>query len=244
VAVVGESMANALWPGRDPIGQCMRVGLRDTVPCTYVVGVAENIHSQSIAPESKLYYYYLSAAQWQPQAGGLFVRVRDTKQLIEPLRKRLQREMPGTSYVTVDRLGTFVDAQMRSWIVGATVFAVFGVLALILASVGLYSVIAYDVTRRRHELGVRLALGAGQLRLVRTVMMEGVRVAVAGVAIGSAVALLLAQWIGPLLFDQGPRDPRVFGAVVLAMLVVAAAASLFPAVRAARLDPKTVMQSE
>jgi putative ABC transport system permease protein len=91
---------------------------------------------------------------------------------------------------------------------------------------------------------VRLALGAGQLRLVRTVMMEGVRVAVAGVAIGSAVALLLAQWIGPLLFDQGPRDPRVFGAVVLAMLVVAAAASLFPAVRAARLDPKTVMQSE
>jgi hypothetical protein len=91
-AVVGQSMANVLWPGQDPIGKCMRVGLKDTVPCTYVVGVAEDIHSRSIEPESKLYYYYLSAAQWRPQVGGLFIRARNAKQLVEPLRRRLQRE--------------------------------------------------------------------------------------------------------------------------------------------------------
>jgi predicted permease len=243
-AVVGQSMANVLWPGQDPIGKCMRVGLKDTVPCTYVVGVAEDIHSRSIEPESKLYYYYLSAAQWQPQVGGLFVRARNAQQLVEPLRRRLQREMPGASYVTVGCLGDFVNAKMRSWIVGASVFTAFGILALILAAVGLYSVIAYDVTQRKHELGVRLALGAGQSRVVRLVVMQGMRVAVGGVAIGSVIALVAGRWIGPLLFDQGPRDPRVFGVVITTMLAVAAAASFIPAARAARLDPKGVLQSD
>jgi putative ABC transport system permease protein len=243
-AVVGQSMANVLWPGQDPIGKCMRVGLTDTVPCTYVVGVAEDIHSQSIERESKLYYYYMSAAQWNPHEGGLFVRGRNAKQLLEPLRRRLQQEMPGTSYVTVIRLGDFVDATMRSWIVGANVFTAFGALALILAAVGLYSVIAYNVTQHRHELGVRLALGAGQSRVLRLVVMEGVRVAAAGVAIGTVIALVAVRWIGPLLFDQRPTDPRVFGTVITTMLAVAAAASLIPAVRASRLDPTRALQSE
>jgi predicted permease len=243
-AVVGQAMANVLWPGRDPIGKCMRVGLTDTVPCTYVVGVAEDIHSQSIEPESRLYYYYLSAAQWKPHEGGLFVRGRNATQLLEPLRRRLQQEMPGASYVTVVRLGDFVDAKMRSWIVGANVFTAFGALALILAAVGLYSVIAYNVTQHRHELGVRLALGAGQSRVLRLVVMEGVRVAATGVAIGTVTALVAVRWIGPLLFDQRPTDPRVFGTVITTMLAVAAAASLIPAVRASRLDPTRALQSD
>ena len=243
-AVVGQSMANVLWPNQDPIGKCMRVGLTDTVPCTYVVGVAEDIHSQSIEPESKLFYYYMAAAQWKPQLGGLFVRGRNPAQLIEPIRKRLQQEMPGTSYVTVGRLGDNVDSQMRSWIVGATVFTAFGALALVLAAVGLYSVIAYRVTQRRHELGVRLALGAGQSRVVRLVVFEGVRVAAAGIAIGSAIALAAGRWIEPLLFAQGPRDPRVFVVVITTMLAVATAACLIPAARAARLDPKSALLSE
>jgi predicted permease len=244
VAVVGQSMANVLWPGQDAIGKCMRVGLVDTVPCTHVVGIAEDIHSQSIEPEHRLYYYYMSAAQWQPQLGGLFVRGRNVTQLIEPLRKRLQQEMPGTSYVTVERLGDHVDAAIRSWRVGATVFTSFGALALVLAAVGLYSVIAYNVTQRRHELGVRLALGAGQSRVVRLVVLEGVRVAAGGVAIGTVAAVVAARWIGPLLFDQGPRDPRVFGVVIATMLVVAAGASIIPAARAARLDPRGALEAE
>jgi hypothetical protein len=243
-AVVGQSMANVLWPGQDPIGKCIRVGLTDTVPCTYVVGVAEDIHSQSIEPEHKLYYYYMAAAQWKPQLGGLFVRGREPARLIEPLRKRLQQEMPGTSYVTVSRLGDLVDARMRSWIVGATVFTVFGALALALAAVGLYSVIAYEVTRRKHELGVRLALGAGQSRVVRLVVLRGLRVAVIGVAIGSAIALAAGRAIGPMLFGVTPSDSRVFGVAIATMIVVAAAASAIPAARAARLDPKSALQAD
>jgi len=233
-----------LWPGHDPIGKCMRVGLVDTVPCTYVVGVAEDIHSQSIGPEARLYYYYMPAAQWKPQLGGLFVRGRDASRLVEPLRKRLQQEMPGTSYVTIERLGDLVDAEMRSWVAGATVFTAFGALALILAAVGLYSVIAYTVTQRKHELGVRLALGAGEARVVGLVVMQGVRVGVVGVAIGSAIALAAGRWVGPLLFNTTPTDPIVFGVVITTMLFVAGAASLIPAARAARLDPKSALQSD
>jgi predicted permease len=244
VAVVGEAMASVLWPGRDAIGRCIRVG-EDSMPCTYVVGVAEDIHSQTIEGESKLFFYYLPAAQWRPHDGGMFVRARgDASRLMEPVRRRLQREMPGTSFVTVTRLGDVVDAKMRSWIVGATVFTAFGSLALVLAAVGLYSVIAYNVAQRKHELGVRLALGAAPAGIVRLVVTESLRFAFAGVVIGSVVSLAGGRWISPLLFRQSPRDPVVFALVTLVLLGVAIAASSIPALRAAALDPKTALQAD
>ena len=244
VAVIGASMGAALWPGQNPIGHCFRIGT-DSMPCRYVVGIAEDIHSQSIETESKLFYYYLPAAQWRADEGGLFVRVQgDASRLIEPVRKHLQREMPATSYVTVSRLAEFTDGEMRSWIVGAKVFTALGLLALMLAAVGLYSVIAYNVTQRRHELGVRLALGAERARIVRMVVTEGLRTALTGVLIGSFFALAGGRWIAPLLFHQSPRDPLVFAAVTIALLGVAIAASWIPALRAGSMDPKAALQSD
>jgi putative ABC transport system permease protein len=244
VAVVGESMAAVLWPGQDAIGQCFRIFV-DTAPCTYVVGIAEDIHSQSFQAESKLYFYYLPAAQWYPHLGGLFVRAQGpARGLLEPVRKHLQREMPGASYVTVRRLVDVVDAKRRSWILGATLFTGFGALALIVAAVGLYSVIAYNVAHRRHELGVRLALGAGRGGIVRLVVMEGIRFAVAGIALGGAVAWALGRWVGPLLFEQSPRDPTVFAVATIVLLAVAVIASSVPAFRAAGLDPKSALQAD
>jgi putative ABC transport system permease protein len=244
VAVVGESMAAALWPGQDPIGRCMRIAA-DTMPCHYVVGVAEDIRSQSIEGESKLFYYYLPAAQWRPHEGGLFVRARgDARRLAEPLRRHLQREMPGTSFVTVTPLGEIVEGKMRSWIVGARVFTAFGALALVLAAVGLYSVIAYNVTQRTRELGVRLALGAGRAGIVRLVVTGSLRFAFAGILIGGAVALAAGKWIAPMLFQQSPRDPAVFGLVTVVLVGVAIAASWIPAMRAAGTDPRSAIQAD
>jgi len=244
VAVVGESMAAVLWPGKDAVGQCFRFAA-DTSPCTYVVGVAEDIHSQSMDAEPKLFYYYLPAAQWRPDDGGLFVRARgDVRQVMEPLRRRLQADMPGSSFVTVTPLNEIVDVHRRSWILGARVFTVFGVLALVLAAVGLYSVIAYNVAQRRHELGVRLALGAGKAGIVQLVVTESVRFALFGLALGCAVSLAGSRWIAPLLFKESPRDPAVFAIVTLVLLFVAIAASWIPAFRAAGLDPKMALQSD
>jgi len=195
--------------------------------------------------EPKLFYYYLPAAQWRPHDGGLFVRPRgDVRQVLEPLRQRLQADMPGSSFVTVTPLDEIVDLHRRSWMLGARVFTAFGVLALVLAAVGLYSVIAYNVAQRRHELGVRLALGAAKAGIVRLVVTESVKFALFGLVMGCVVSLAGSRWVAPLLFKESPRDPAVFAIVTLVLLFVAIAASWIPALRAAGVDPKTALQSD
>jgi putative ABC transport system permease protein len=241
--VVSQSMGRVLWPGRDPLGQCIKVGA-DTMPCTYVVGIAENIKEQSLSADSG-YYYYLSSAQWSPQTGGLFIRARGAaSQVKEAVRKRLQQEMPGASYVTLTPFSEILGSQTRSWQLGATMFVVFGGLALVLAAVGLYGVIAYNVNQRTHELGVRVALGAQGADVVRLVVSDGLRIAGIGVALGAAVALWGARWMEPLLFKESPRDPTVFGLVVVMLVAVAVFASWVPARRAARVDPNIALRTE
>jgi hypothetical protein len=248
VMVIGASMGQVLWPGQDPLGKCVRIGIvPDTMPCTYVVGVAEDIHTQSIGPEARFFYYYLPAAQLviDPENGGLFVRVPgDARQFVEPLRRRLQEVMPGAAYVTVARLGENIEGETRSWVMGATLFTAFGVLALLLAAVGLYSVIAYNVAQRRQELAVRMALGAAAGDVMRLVVAEGLRFAVFGAVVGGVIALVAGRWIAPLLFNQSPRDPVVFGTVSGTLLLVAVVASAIPAIRGARVDPHTALRAE
>src|SRR2546430_5716652 len=184
--VVSAAMAKALWPGRDPIGQCVRVGT-DTVPCSYVVGVAENIKSQELGDDPGL-FYYLSSAQWHPEQGGVFIRTRgEAARFAEMIRRRLQQLMPGASYVTVTPLRDILGEQTRSWQLGATMFLAFGALALALAAIGLYSVMAYTVSQRTQELGVRAALGAQQRDLVRLVVSEGLTLGAAGIVIGVVI---------------------------------------------------------
>jgi predicted permease len=243
VIVVSEKMGKVLWPGQDPIGQCIRVGA-DTVPCTHVVGIAEDIKAGSLKPDSN-FYYYVPAAQFSPQSGGLFVHVRgNARQHLETVRKRLQQEMPGASYVKLTPFSEVMGQQTQSWRLGATMFVAFGALALILAEVGLYSVIAYNVTQRQHELGVRLALGARAPDLVRMVVTDGLKVVGVGVAFGLAVALWAGKFVAPLLFSVSPRDPSVFALVALTLIAVAVAASWMPARRASRVDPNVVLRSE
>jgi predicted permease len=242
IMVVSASMAAVLWPGKDPMGRCVRIGA-DTSPCTYVVGVAEDIHTHSLSDESGYYLYYLSISQMSPDYVGLFVRTRGVGEFLEPIRRRLQREMPGAAYVTVAPFSDVLGSEMRQWSVGAAAFTVFGTLALILAALGLYSVIAYGVTQRTHELGVRMALGARATDVVRLVVGEGLLFGSLGLAIGAGISLAAAHWIAPLLFKESPRDPIVFGAVSGALIVITIAASWIPARRAASVDPKTALQA-
>jgi len=236
-------MARLLWPGQDPIGQCIRMNA-DTMPCTTVVGIAEDIRQRSISADSGLYSYYLPAEQ-QPSRGGLMLRVAgNAANYAEGVRRALQREMPGASYVTITPFREIVGSQTKAWELGATMFVAFGVLALALAAIGLYSVIAYNVAQRTHEMGVRVALGAQTRDVVRLVVRQGVVLGVVGLAIGAAVALGAARWVKPLLFNESARDPMVFAFVTLVLLGVAIAASWIPARRAARVDPQVALRSE
>ncbi len=243
VMVVSQKMGQVLWPGKDPIGQCIRMNA-DTMPCHQVVGIAEDIKAGSLKPDSS-FYYYVPATQFSPQSGGLFVRVRgNAKQHLETVRKRLQQEMPGASYVKVTPFSEVMGQQTQSWRLGATMFVAFGILALVLAAVGLYSVVAYNVTQRQHELGVRVALGASGPDVVRLVVTDGLKVVGVGVAAGLLVALWAGKFVSPLLFSVSPRDPSVFVLVAVTLIGVAIAASWMPARRASRVDPNVVLRSD
>jgi predicted permease len=246
--VVSEAMAKVLWPGKDPIGQCVRVITYSTTaketPCTYVVGVAEDTKNQSLS-DDKGYYYYLSSAQFHPQQTGVFVRMRgDAVGQAEAIRRSLQLLMPGAAYVTVTPLADVIGSQMRSWRLGATMFVAFGALALLLAAVGLYSVIAYNVVQRTHELGVRIALGGQVGDVLRLVVGQGVRLGVAGIVIGGMIAFSAARWLKPLLFQESARDPAVYALVAAVLLAVAVVASYVPARRASRVDPNVALRAE
>lgn len=244
VAVVSQAMAAVLWSGKNALGQCFRLESNNK-PCTTVIGVAEDAIQRSLIDDSH-FHYYLPIVQFHPAEGfALLIRVRgDPVQQLEPVRKALQSVMPGDTYVTVRSMGDLVDQQRRSWKVGATMFGAFGILALLVAAVGLYGVITYNVAQRMHELGVRIALGAQSQDLVRLVVGQGVRFAVAGVVVGLGLALLAAKWIQPLLFQQSARDPATYGAVGGLLVIVALVASLVPALRATRADPNSALRSD
>jgi putative ABC transport system permease protein len=156
----------------------------------------------------------------------------------------LQSLMPGQALVTVRPARELFDAKRRAWLVGATMFVAFGVVALLVAAVGLYGVIAYDVGQRVHELGVRVALGAQRADVLALVLGAAARFALMGLALGAAVALAAARWVQPLLFEQSARDPFVFAFVSAVVLMLTLFASSLPALRATRVDPNLVLRSE
>ncbi|HEY7237000.1 MAG TPA: ADOP family duplicated permease [Gemmatimonadaceae bacterium] len=243
VMIVSESMARTLWPGRDAIGQCIRVQA-DTMPCTTVVGIAENIKTRSLIDDTGL-HYYLPIEQYQPERANLIVRVRgNATDYIETVRRALQAEMPGNAYVVVHAMREVIGPQERSWQSGATMFVAFSFLALILAAIGLYSVIAFDVAQRTHELGVRIALGAQVRDVLRLIVGAGIRFAAVGVIAGLGLALAAGRFISPLLFGVSARDPVILGAVGSLLLVVAVAASAIPALRATRVDPNVALRAD
>jgi ABC-type antimicrobial peptide transport system permease subunit len=243
VIVVSAEMARRLWPGKSAIGQCVHVGT-DTVPCSTVVGVAENIKERQISHASEA-NYYLAADQVERPTFNLFVRVRGrATSHADEVRRALQDFMPGASYVTVMPFASIVGDAQQSWKIGATMFAALGGLALVLAAIGLYSVIAYTVAQRSHELGLRIALGARVSDLMRLVVGEGVRLGIGGTVLGAVIAFGSGHWIAPLLFDESPHDPVVFVVVIGVLTGVALLASVVPAFRAVRVDPNVALRAE
>ena len=242
VVVVGERMARALWPGKDPLRQCMKIG-GDTEPCSQVIGVAEEMRLRSLADERE-YSYFVPIGQFDlaptPQ---LFVRVSgNPERVIEPLRRELQKLMPDPAYVNVVPLSQLVDPSLRAWKFGTTMFVAFGGLALLLAAIGLYSMIAYDVTQRTRELGLRIALGSSVSRVLRLIVSSGLRLVGTGVVLGVLVAFWGAKWMEGLMFQQEPRDPLIYGMVAGILLLVAVVAAVVPALRAARIDPNSALR--
>lgn len=242
VAVVNQTMAELVWPDRDPIGRCLVI--RDG-PCTSVVGIVEDSRRFDIVEDASMKYYVpLARAPYPWPPSRLMVRTSQPETLAPALQRTLVASLSGVRLVTAEPFARVVGPQYRSWQLGATLFGAFGLLALLVAAVGLYSVLAFDMARRRRELGVRVALGAGRRRILGNVLGAGLRVTGLGIVLGLAGVALAARWIEVLLFRVSPYDPVILGGVAAAMLVVATAASAVPALRATRVDPREALQAE
>ncbi|MGH7619803.1 MAG: ADOP family duplicated permease [Gemmatimonadaceae bacterium] len=248
VMIVNEAMARTVWPGADPIGKCVEpygaLGL-----CYTVVGVVRDAHRESVA-EKPLMQFFLPLAQATTKGGpghasSLVVRARPehVAGAAAALERTIREVMPA-AVPNVATLSGTLEVQYHVWRTGTTLFSTLGVLALIVAALGVYGAISYDVGQRTHEMGIRIALGARYGEVVQLVVGTGVRTVAVGLAAGLGFALAGGRLISALLYDTSAADPMVFLAVAVVMLCVAAFASIIPASRAAAIDPATALRAE
>ncbi len=247
VAVVTENMANGIWGDEDALGQCLLISERES-PCWEIVGVVESSRLTDLEGQIPWQYYLPlgdPAFALGARPGALLIRAQgNAEQLLAPIRRQLQAVDPSVRFANVALLQDNIDPHLRPWRLGATMFTLFGSLALIVAAVGLYSVLAFNVARRTQELGVRSAMGASRTRLVNLVLRQSVAVTAVGAFLGLLAALILASKLGPLLFSTSPWDLQVMLGVVAVLLAVALAAGAIPAWAAARVDPMKALRTE
>jgi ABC-type antimicrobial peptide transport system permease subunit len=244
VAIVSNLMARTVWPGSSPLGQCLHV-FADSLPCTRVVGVAEDVHRNRLREDPPMHFYIPLGQEIGFGGSTLLVRgIGAPTALIGDVRRTLLAMDPTITFADLSTVQTLIDPQVRPWRLGASVFALTGLLALLVAAIGIYSVTAYFVTERTHEIGIRLALGAGVGRVVGLIARGAVQTAAVGAIVGVGIAAVGGKFIQPLLFNESARDPVVFGGVAIVLTVVALLASVIPAGRAGRIDPLEALKAE
>jgi predicted permease len=244
VTIINETMARTLWPQQDALSKCMHIGA-DTAPCARIVGVVEDAKRYELR-EPPTMQYYIPFGQERGFGGSvLMIRPRGTPASFQEKAIRIVNETDAS----VDRATAWpirerIDPLLRPWKLGATIFMLGGVLALLVAVLGLYSVMSYSVAQRTHEMGVRIALGARARSIVGMVVRQGMVMAAVGIATGVVIALLAGSQIQDLLFETSPKDLSVIGSTAAVLLASAMLASLWPALKAGRVDPMRALKSE
>ncbi|MCH7857341.1 MAG: ABC transporter permease [Gemmatimonadetes bacterium] len=241
VMVVSQLMADVLWPGESALGKCVYVGNADDPPCSEVIGVAEEFR-RSVTSERAM-QYFVPLSRRSPRE--MLVRVDgDAEAALGPISEVLRGLDPRIRFSSVGTMEQRLDPQTRSWRMGATLFSVFGLLALIVAAVGLYSMLSFGVEQRTREMGVRWALGASVANVASLVLGESLRLTAFAIALGLALSVWASRFVGDLLFEVSPTDPKILAGAGGLLMCVAMVAALGPSLRMARLDPLVVLRSE
>jgi predicted permease len=241
VLVVNRAFARAFFLNEDPIGRRLKMTSDDW---RTIVGVVADTKQTSlasgVAPEA-----FFSLEQWATSDMALVIRSSvNPLSLVSAVRKQateLDKSLPIYSIETMDEM---LSADVASQRFHASLLGTFAGLAVLLAAVGIYGVMAYAVGQRTHEIGVRMALGAEPAGVLRMVLAQGLRMALTGVVVGLAGSYALTRFMGSLLFEIKPTDPGTFTGVPLALVVVAMVASYIPARRATRVDPMVALRYE
>ena len=245
VMILEEALAKAIWPNEDAIGRCIVVGTASTA-CREVVGIVSNTRRFVSTADSALRYYVPMAQRvfaMTPQA--LFVRTSGDPAAAAPAVRAALFQIDGNlPHIRTRTLSEMSEPEKRPWRLGSTLFVVFGIAALLVATAGVYALLSFMVTQRSREIGVRLALGASPARTLWMIVRQSLGWTAVGVVLGLIAAVAAGKFVAPLLFETAPTDLAVFGSAAALLIAVATAASLAPAIRASRVDPNVTLRAE
>jgi predicted permease len=239
--VINETMAKNFWPDQDAIGKRFKFFGQDFF--NQVVGIAKDSKYNFIGEEATPFIYQATTQVYQPQL-SLFVKAPQPSAVLGTVRgeiQQLDRNLPLTNVFTLSEI---FDQALWAPRMAASLLAVFAGLSLVLSVIGIYGVMAYAVTQRTRELGIRMALGASRGDVLRLVVMQGLRLTVMGVAFGLAASLAVTRLISSLLYSVSPTDMVTFTVVPLLLAAAALLASYLPALRATRIDPMVALRYE
>jgi ABC-type antimicrobial peptide transport system permease subunit len=237
--VINEAAARREWPGQDPIGRTAYGPGRGEAR---VVGVISDVRESSLEDQASV-QMYIPITQFDPEGTELVVRTRLPISAIEPAvlttLRSLNPGQPRTQFRAIQQIVDHAVSPRRFLVLLVSAFAAFG---LILASLGIYGVISYSVTRQSQEIGIRMALGATAGQIQRGVVAQTLRLALIGIGIGGVASFAVARGIASLLFGTEPNDPAIFAAMIALLGTVALLAGHIPARRASRIDPMGVLR--
>jgi len=250
VAVINEAMARAVWPNQDALGHTFRMMGADSGAWVRVVGIVHDVRSAGFQRDVPPTFFVAHAqgtrsAYYTPRAMTLVVRTAGDPAAVAPaLRALVRRAAPQAPVTDVRTMEQVVAGSIAGRRYSTALLAAFAAVALTLAGIGIYGVIAATVSQRTYEIGLRLALGAPRGNVLGLVLRQGMRLAVAGLALGTVTALALTRLIRSMLVDVSAVDPATFVVVAAGLLGVALAASLVPARRAMAVSPTQALRGE
>jgi ABC-type antimicrobial peptide transport system permease subunit len=240
VVVVSEAFAKRYFKDRDPIGATIKTRGKEHT----IVGVVRDVVKERVGQPATPYMYFVAAQQFADEVYFIVRTKLDPHSVIGPVRTALQSVDPNLPLLDPQTMTESMAAGMFVQSIGAVILAFLGLLALVMAAVGLYGVLAFAVSLRTREIGVRIALGAAASSVVGMVVGQAARMVFVGGVIGSGLAIAVAVALRSQLFGVKPADPVTLAAVALILAVVAVAAAAIPARRATRISPIVSLRSE
>jgi predicted permease len=244
VVIVSEGVAARFWPGQNPIGKRVSFG-EPTGPFFTVIGVAREALTAGLEERWRSGVYRPQLQRPVTKDLTLLVRVRgDATPLAAPLRDAIHALDPSIPLQQVQTLAQYKRQKLQDRRTGSAILGVFGALALMLASIGLYGVMSFVVRQRTREIGIRIALGAVQHQVVRLFVRDGLRLTMVGLGIGLVLSLAVTRLLGAMLVGISPSDALTFGGVAMLLAAVALLACWLPSRRAARVDPMEALRLE
>jgi putative ABC transport system permease protein len=244
VMLIDQFLARKYWPKGNAIGARIRRGIEDKEPLCTIIGVVGSVKTGNLAEKNPIGHVYFHYKQFVPRGMHLVVRTNgENPQLTSTIRRQILQADPKCRF-DIKTMPERVSASVVSRRAAMILCLVFGALALVLSAIGIYGVLAYTVTLRTRELGIRVALGAGAGDVIGMVLGQGLKLAGIGLAIGIAGALALTRLMTTLLYDVKPTDPVVFVSVAAALAAVRLIASLIPSLRAVRIRPAIALRYE